>query len=406
MSGPFSAASRSRATKAVPVAALRGWERNPRRITPGRLEALGRAMEADPDMLWDRPLVARQDGTVLMGNQRLAAANALGWTHIPVRYVELEDEVATLRALRDNQPYGEWEAEELAAILAEIRPQALDLTGFDSQALEKALAAGKYPPIQDRDDEVPAVKPDATTKPGEVIELGPHTLVCGDSTDPATWDGLEPFDALWTDPPYGVGYLSIGRQMNPASKQHDRITGDDLEPALRLLTLALTHAPLVPGAAAYIAHPSKGAHRFALAVIDAGLELRQELVWVKDRFVMGSGDYHYQHEPVIYATKPAEKRPGRMRRNGSWHGPDNATSVFHAPMPRSSEEHPTMKPVELVRPMLENSTRRGDRVVDPFAGSGTTLVAAHLAGRIAHLVEIDPGYCDIIRARYAALVKS
>jgi DNA modification methylase len=145
---------------------------------------------------------------------------------------------------------------------------------------------------------------------------------------------------------------------------------------------------------------------FVDAFLGVGWELRQSLVWVKDAMVLGHADYHYQHESILYGYKPFSGA-GRLGRGGvGWYGDNRQVSVFEVPRPRSAREHPTMKPPELLARLVRNSTRRGDVVVDPFAGSGSTLVACERLGRRARLVELDPRYCDVIIARYQRLVSS
>ncbi len=132
-----------------------------------------------------------------------------------------------------------------------------------------------------------------------------------------------------------------------------------------------------------------------------GWRLRQTLVWVKDAFVLGRSDWHYRHEPIYYGHKPGAGRIGRGARG--WFGDNAQDSVLEVPRPRASGEHPTMKPPELIERCLSNSTRRRDLVLDPFAGSGSTLVACERSGRAARLIELDPRFCDVIVGRWERL---
>jgi DNA modification methylase len=161
-------------------------------------------------------------------------------------------------------------------------------------------------------------------------------------------------------------------------------------------------AALVEGAALYVAHPAgPGGLVFGSCFEAQGWRLRQTLVWVKDAFVLGRSDYHYRHEPILYGFKPGEGRLGRGGRG--WYGGNGEQSVLEIPRPRASREHPTMKPPELVAVGVRNSSRRGEVVLDPFAGSGSTLVACEALGREARLIELEPGYCDVIVARFERL---
>jgi DNA modification methylase len=142
-----------------------------------------------------------------------------------------------------------------------------------------------------------------------------------------------------------------------------------------------------------------------VAFMAVGWKLHQELTWVKNSMVLGHSDYHYRHEPILYGYKVGKGRVGRGNHAGSkWYGDHSQTSVFEVDKPPRSSEHPTMKPVALITPMLLNSSKPGDTVLDVFGGSGSTLIAAEMLGRSACLMEIDPRYCDVIRRRYEAYI--
>jgi len=199
------------------------------------------------------------------------------------------------------------------------------------------------------------------------------------------------------DPPYGVGYE--GR-----TRQRLRIQNDGPDQLAELLrgSFAAIDGVLAPGAAIYVCHPAGPlAVPFHLAFVGAGWSLRQGLVWVKNPLVMGRADFHYKHEPLLYGFKPGPERLGRGA--AGWYGGNRQTTVLEAPRPRSSQLHPTMKPPELIATCLRNSSRRGELVLDPFAGSGSTLIACEQLGRRARLIELDPGYCDAIVDRYVRL---
>ena len=143
---------------------------------------------------------------------------------------------------------------------------------------------------------------------------------------------------------------------------------------------------------------------FCRAFVDVGWSFRQTIIWAKDAFVLGRSDYHYRHEPIVYGYKPG---PGRLGRGGQgWFGGNNQSSLLEVPRPRSSRDHPTMKPPELVAVCLRNSSRRGEIVLDAFGGSGSTVIACEQLGRKARLIEIDPGYCDVVVSRWERLTGS
>ena len=248
-------------------------------------------------------------------------------------------------------------------------------------------------------DHVPEEAP-PRTKPGDLWVLGDHRLACGDATkakDMARLMGGERADLLWTDPPYGVDY--VGKTSRALT-----ISGDVPAKLEELLhrSFAQVAAVLAEGAALYVAHPAGAASvLFLQAFLAQGWRLHQSLVWVKDQMVLGHADYHYRHEPIAYGYAPGSGRRGRGAEG--WYGGNGESSVLEVPRPRASSTHPTMKPVELIRRCLKNSSKPGERVLDPFCGSGSTLVACEATGRRGYGMEIDPSYCDVVLARFKEL---
>ncbi len=245
-------------------------------------------------------------------------------------------------------------------------------------------------------DEIPLVPPEPRTKLGDLWALGSHRVLCADATDPGSLALLcerSLIDIVVTDPPYGVGYEG-------KTPRALRIANDDTAGLASLLAraFAATDTVLRP-AAMYVFHPSGALSvTFANAFVGVGWALRQTLVWVKDQMVLGHADYHYRHEPILYGCKPAPVRVGRGHEG--WFGGNAETSVFEVPRPRASRDHPTAKPVELVRRLLANSSVEGDRVLDPFLGSGSTLIAAEQLRRRCFGIELDPRYVDVATARW------
>lgn len=281
----------------------------------------------------------------------------------------------------------------VAALHAEVQAASEDVRALLA-SIEKA-AGVTTSGLTDPDD-IP-VAPEPRSRPGEVWELGEHTIVVGDATQAAAWSllGDMNIEAVWTDPPFGVAY---------AGKTRDalRIVNDRASAIPALLDSAFRELDrrLAPGASLYVAHPSTGelGVAFAQAFLDQGWRIVQELVWVKDRFVLGRSDYHFQHEGLIYGRKPSSRRLGRGR--AGWYGGNAETSVFQIARPSASREHPTAKPVALVSRCLANSTVRGAVVADPFLGSGTTLIACQVLGRRCVGIELDPTYVDVAIARW------
>jgi len=250
-------------------------------------------------------------------------------------------------------------------------------------------------------DDVPEVPEKAATSPGDIWQMGDHLLICGDAADPSVYSrllGRERVHMLFTDPPYGVSYGEKTRflQEAGASKGREDIPNDDLSPA-QLRALLFTVFSIIRDLFAeyscyYVTSPvGDWLTTFLLALQDAGMPCRHVLVWKKSAPVLGRADYDYQHEPILYGWVKKHRFYGR----GQFR-----TSVWEIPKPSKSKLHPTMKPVALIENALLNSTEQGDIVLDPFAGSGSTLIACEKTGRKARLIEIDPRYCDVIVRRW------
>jgi site-specific DNA-methyltransferase (adenine-specific) len=235
------------------------------------------------------------------------------------------------------------------------------------------------------------------TNPGDVWLLGPHRVVCGDSTDVSIVGVAlagRKADIVWTDPPYGVNY--VGKTADALTIHNDGTEGLD---ALLANAFDVVLAMVLPGRPVYVAAPpGPQGVSFANALLERGL-FRQRLCWVKSVLVLGHSDYHYRHEDIYLGYAPGGS--GRRGRGGEcWYGDNSQTSVLEFDKPSRNAEHPTMKPVQLIAYCLANSSRKGDIVLDPFGGSGSTLIAAHDTSRTAALVELSPQYVDVICRRF------
>ena len=399
----------------VPLSKLPPWEDNPR---PADNSAnVARVAASIERFGFSAPIVARKkNGMVIGGHTRLQAAETLEMKSVPVRFMDISHEDAVLLALADNrlQDLGLTDDEALARVLRALEEENLDLSiaGYSSDDLDAIL--GRLDPS---DVEAPPLGdlPDSPSSlPGEVYALGPHRLLCGDATDEgavATALDGKIADMVWTDPPYGIalnaqaarrGSSWAKGQRRAAATLDDTIENDvaDVAALASLLEAAFSACleSCKAGGAWYVASPAMPVLDVFLGVLGPrGFNVwRHSLVWVKDTLAMGKSDYHYRHELVLYGWKPgAAHHPVADRK---------ADSVFSAPSPAraSLEGHPTAKPVELIEPMIQNSTDRGGLVLDPFGGSGATLLAAARTGRACAMVEIDPRHCDLIRRRWTA----
>lgn len=327
------------------------------------------------------------------------------WTVPVVRGISFNSD-ADLRAyaIADNRhvELGGWIMENLAdnlSMLAEHDELALEGTGFDADDLQQMLDDLDAQSGREEGNTDPDHVPDPPGEPvsgrGDVWLLGEHRVMCGDSTALADVEKLTlgEADAMWTDPPYGVSY--VGKTKDALTISND----GEGAPALFADVLVCAEAVLKPGAPFYVAHPPGALSvRFGQAVLAHGWRIHQTLVWVKDSMVLGHADYHYKHEPMLYGYKPGS---GRLGRGGDgWYGDNSQVSVFEVERPKASREHPTSKPVELIVRCLQNSTRRGDVVLEPFGGGGSTLIACEHLNRKARVMEIDPKYVDVICRRF------
>lgn len=400
-----------------PIDELQPYDRNPRR---GDLAVLKESLEAHGQY---RPVVAnRRTSQVLAGNHTLAAAQALGWTHLAVTWVDVDDDQAARIVLVDNRSndVAGYDELELARLLSSLPD--LDGTGFDDQYLTELLArtADDLAALTDPDD-APPVPAVARSKVGDVWLLGPHRLAVGSGTDPAVVAaacGGRVADAYVTDPPYNVDYQ--GGTADALTIVNDRMDDSAFRLFLTdLFAAALGHTK--KGGPVYVFHADTEGVNFRVALKGSGWSPRQVLVWVKNSLVLGRQDHHWQHEPVLYGW-----RPGRAH---AWYGGRKLTTVLEDPQtdvelltteemrailrdaleystvlrfdkPSRNAEHPTMKPVALLAALLARSTRLGDLVLDTCAGSGSLLIACHGASRVAALVELDPKYADVICRRW------
>ncbi len=393
----------------LPLDALTLDPRNARKHTSRNVGAIVAALR---EVGGARSVVVDEAGVILAGNATVQAAMQAGLTRIrvveadgtelvAVRRVNLTPEQKRRLALHDNRAaeLAEWDIEVLASLADEMDLSDL----WEPDELADLLASADAPPgaLLGDPDETPPLPSVPITQPGDLWHLGKHRLLCGDATKSEDIHHLmagEQASCLWTDPPYGVHYTG-------GTPDALTIANDDPQGLEDLLRSAFANVAdvMLPGAPFYIAHPAGPLSLvFGQVVTDLGWRLRQTLVWVKDSLVLGHADYHYRHEPILYGFLPGGT--GRRGRGGKgWFGDDAQTSVFEIPRPKASPDHPTSKPVALITAMLANSTRPGDLVLDPFGGSGSTLVACEGLSRRCNILELDPRYADVVVRRWEEL---
>jgi DNA modification methylase len=206
-------------------------------------------------------------------------------------------------------------------------------------------------------------------------------------------------DGCWTDPPYGVSYT--GKTADALTIANDGAA--DLPDFIKRAFLAINTA-LKPGAFIYVAYPSGNLQRIFINEFDEIWGVRQQLIWVKNCFALGHSDYHYRHEPILFGYKPGSF--GRAGRGGdNWYGDNAQDSVFEVDKPSRNADHPTMKPIELIVRMLQNSASPNALLIEPFLGSGSTLIAAQTmpGQRTVYGFELSPQYCEVVCRRWEAL---
>lgn len=368
----------------TPLVQLHEHDANPRAIEPGQLEHLKTALAQAPDMLWARPLIALPDGTVIAGNQRLRALRELGHTTAPVFTADLDEKTAREWAIRDNNGYGDWTT-DLAAYLREMDDLGSDLAtlGFTETELERLLADTQPDP---EPDDPPAGAPpaDPITQPGDLILLGRHRLLCGDSDQPEhldlLLDGLD-VGCVLTDPPYGIDLAErmaspMTRGLGGTPNTYEPIHGDDqaYDPALLVATFHAVAEQFWFGANYY--------HR-QLAPTDRD---GSWLVWDKRTETNDTG-FGSGFE-LIWSRQPHKQDLLRHLYFGAY-GPEARDRM-----------HPTQKPTPLLREILTRWAPPDCVVADPYLGSGSTLIACEDTNRACAGLEIDPAYCDVIVDRW------
>ena len=346
------------------------------------------------------PILAGSDGVIVAGHGRLAAAQKLGLDTVPV--VVLDHLTPTQRRaliIADNRiaENAGWDDAMLRIELQSLQEDGfnLDITGFDADALAEIMA-GEETTVdgQTDDDAVPEVSATTISRPGDVWELGNHRLVCGDATDPKSYELLmadAQADMVFTDPPYNVDYANSAKDK---MRGKDRpILNDNLGDGFYdFLLAALTPMLERCSGAVYVAMSSSELDTLQSAFRAAGGKWSTFIIWAKNTFTLGRADYQRQYEPILYGWPEGQNR--------HWCGDRDQGDVWNIKKPQRNDLHPTMKPVELVERAIRNSSRPGDIVLDPFGGSGTTLIAADKTGRIGWLIELDPKYVDVIVRRW------
>ena len=374
------------------INSIQPYINNPRKLKDSAIEKVAKSIK---EFGFRQPIVVDTNRIIVVGHTRYRASKKLGLKEVPITIAEnLTQEQINAYRIADNRTNeeAEWDLELLKTEIKELELADfnLDLTGFDEDQLNNMLFEEKQGLTDE--DEVPEAPEELITKLGDIWKLGNHKLICGDSTILNNYEKLfneNKADLLMTDPPYNVDYE--GKTKDKLTIQNDSKNDDDF---LQFLTDAFNNCAihLKLGCSFYIFHSDWYGLEFRQSIKNSDLELKQNLIWAKNSMVMGRQDYQWQHEPCLYGWKRGASH--------SWYSDRKQTTIIKYDRPSKSKLHPTMKPVGLVEYLIKNSSKQEDIVLDPFLGSGTTLIACEKQSRICYGIELDPKYCDVIVKRW------
>ena len=380
--------------KVLPISVLKPAAYNPRKkLKPGdkEYEKIKRSIE---EFGFADPLVVNADMTIIGGHQRLTVAVDLGYTELPCAVVDVDKTREKALNIALNKITGAWDDTLLAQLLEDIKSTAYDisLTGFEPPEIDELFSAQHDKDVKEDDfDTEEELQRPVFSKPDDVWVLGRHRVICGDSTLPETYellmDGMKA-NLVLTDPPYNVNFQgSAGTILNddmPDEKFHT------------FLVDAFTRMceNLANDGSIYVFHADTQGLVFRQAFMETGFKLSSCCIWRKNIATIGRAPYQWRHEPILFGWKAVGKH--------QWYSDRKQTTVWDYDKPVRSKEHPTMKPVGLMAYPMKNSTMTNGVVLDPFLGSGSTLIACCETDRVCRGIELDPKYVDVIVKRYIA----
>lgn len=361
---------------------IKMYENNPRN-NEGAVEYVANSIK---EFGFKVPIVLDKNNIIVAGHTRYKAAKLLNITEIPCIIADdLSDEQVKAFRLIDNKAaeLASWDIDLLNLELENIKDIDMELFDFQiSNILDNVV-----------DDEYEVELPeDPKTKTGNIYKLGNHYLMCGDSTNTDDVKKLmnnQLADLIVTDPPYNVNYE--GKTGDNLKIMNDNMENNQFYSFLESAFINL-YESIKNGGSIYVFHADTEGLNFRKAMMSSGFKLAECLVWVKNAFVMGRQDYHWKHEPVLYGWKPGASHYFINDRSQS--------TVLEFDKPIRNEEHPTMKPIDLIAYLINNSSKKDEIVLDLFGGSGTTMIACEQTNRKAFIMELDPRYCDVIVDRW------
>lgn len=366
---------------------------NPRKdLKPGdaEYEKLKRSIE---QFGYVEPVIWNQTtGRVVGGHQRLKVLMDMGMTEVDCVVVAMDEEKEKALNIALNKISGDWDKDKLALLIADLQGADFDvsLTGFEPAEIDALFKDTLKDGVKDNDFDVGAELAQPTmTKPGDIWMLGRHRLICGDSTKAETYDllmGSTKANLVITDPPYNVNYEGS------AGKIKNDNMADEAFYNFLLDAYTQMHSAMADDASIYVFHADTEGLNFRRAFADAGFYLSGCCIWKKQSLVLGRSPYQWQHEPCLYGWKKNGKH--------QWYTGRKETTIWEFDKPKKNGDHPTMKPIPLLAYPIMNSSMSNSVVLDPFGGSGSTLIACEQTDRICYTVELDEKFCDVIVKRY------
>lgn len=381
----------------IPIEQLKTAEYNPRKdLKPGdaEYEKLKRSLEqfgyVEP-VIWNKTT-----GNVVGGHQRLKVLQSLGHTEIDCVVVELSSEKEKALNIALNKISGDWDKDKLALLIVDLQASDFDvsLTGFDAAEIDDLFKDDKKAKEDDFDVSAELEKPCVSAK-GDIWQLGRHRLICGDSTQADTYSNLlcdKKVNLIITDPPYNVNYEGTAGKI-----KNDNLSDDAFYNFL-YDAFSMMRAYLADDGSIYVFHADTEGLNFRKAFKEAGFYLSGTCIWKKQSLVLGRSPYQWQHEPVLFGWKKNGKH--------NWYSGRKETTIWEFDKPKKNGDHPTMKPIPLLAYPIMNSSLTNSLVLDPFGGSGSTLIACEQTDRICYTIELDEKFCDVIVKRYIEQVGS
>ena len=378
--------------KMLPVSVLKPAAYNPRKkLKPGDKE-YEKIKNSITEFGFADPLVVNADMTIIGGHQRLTVAMDLGYTEVPCAVVDIDKTREKALNIALNKITGAWDDTLLADLLKDIEESNFDLgkTGFDPPEIETLFNKVHNKEVKEDDFDVESeLKQPCFSKAGDLWMLGKHRVLCGDSTKAECYDTLMDgvkVNLVLSDPPYNVDVEeTAGKIMN------DNM-GDSEFYEFLLAAFKQMHGHLADDGSIYIFHADTEGLNFRKAFKDAGFYLSGCCIWKKNALVLGRSPYQWQHEPCLYGWK--------LKGKHQWYSDRKQTTIWEYDRPKSNKDHPTMKPIGLMSYPLRNSTMTNGIVLDPFLGSGSTLIACEETDRVCRGIELDPKFVDVIVKRY------